>query len=131
MARQLALAKKVSLEGIAPDWGEDCYAMMLPATYADMLEVDGIEKKSKAEQVAFQMEFLKSHFVSGKIRLIDMDGPVDMKPEDVAASITLSDRLFAACLGDDLDPKEVRRAAAATQEPESDDRPTETQSSTT
>jgi hypothetical protein len=128
--RRLAIAKRVSLEGLGPGWGDECYAFMMPATYTDMLGADQIDSKSKEEQVRFQMEFLKRHFVSGKIRLLDgKDNElVDMEPDDVAASVALSDRLFLACLGDDLDPKEARREAEATEKPPKGEKPTATPS---
>jgi hypothetical protein len=130
VARRLAIAKRVSLEGLGPGWGDECYALMMPATYTDMVDADKIDGKSKDEQVSFQIEFLKNHFVSGKIRVLDgKDNElVDMEPDDVAASVALSDRLFLACLGDDLDPKEARQAAAATKEPPKGAKPTGTPS---
>jgi hypothetical protein len=129
--RRLAIAKRVSLEGLGPNWGDDCYALMMPASYEDMAAADQIDSKSKDEQVRFQIEFLKNHFVSGKVRVIDGKGNdlVDMEPDDVSASVALSDRLFLACLGDDLDPKEARQAAAATKKPKNDVKPTGTPSS--
>jgi hypothetical protein len=128
--RRLAIAKRVSLEGLGPNWGDECYALMMPATYTDMLEADQIDAKSKQEQVSFQIEFLKRHFVSGKIRILTGEDSelVDMEPNDVEASVALSDRLFLACLGDDLDPKEARQAAVATKKPPKGVKPTATPS---
>jgi hypothetical protein len=130
VVRRLAIAKLVSLEGLGPGWGDECYAFMMPATYTDMLEADQIDSKSKEQQVSFQIEFLKRHFVSGKIRVLDdKDNELaDMDPDDVAASVALSDRLFLACLGDQLDPKEARQEAVVTKKPQKDEKPTATPS---
>jgi hypothetical protein len=128
VGRQLALAKRVSLDGIARGWGDECYAMMLPASYTDMLQADQLDEKTKEQQVQFQISFLKDHFVSGKIRLIGEDQPVDMEADDVGASIALTDRLFLGCLGDDVDPKGPGPVAGATVEPQPDEKPTETPS---
>jgi hypothetical protein len=130
MTRQLAIAKKVSLDGIGPGWGDECYAMMLPATYQDMLDIDALDDKKRDAYVEFQLEFLKRHFVEGKIRVVGEEQPVDMEPDDVGASIALTDRLFLACLGNDIDPKEASPEAGTTDEPKSDEKPTETPSST-
>jgi hypothetical protein len=128
--RRLAIAKRVSLAGIGPDWGDECYADVMPANYNDMLEADNIDQLSKAEQVKFQLEFIKRHFVSGKIRLMGSDTPVGMEPDDVTASVALTDRLFMAILGDDIDPKGAAPAAGQPSAPESDAEPTGTPSST-
>ncbi len=140
MARQLAIAKRVSLAGVGPDWGDECYAMMLPARYTDMVEADQIDQKTKVEQVQFQIDFLKKHFVSGKVKVFGSDELADMEADDVAASVALSDLLFAACMGDDLDPKDLSQlnvedkrpiADAAIDEPSSTAAPTSQNTSPT
>jgi hypothetical protein len=128
--RRLAIAKKVSLAGIGPDWGDECYAYVMPANYNDMLEAEKLDELSKAEQVKFQLDFIKRHFVSGKIRVMGEEDLADMEPDDVMASVALTDRVFMAILGDDIDPKEADPAAGRPSAPASDDKPTGTPSST-
>src|SRR5688500_6578840 len=105
MARQLALGKKVSLGGIAEGWGDECYAFMRPATYPEMLEVDALDKDDKASQVKYQLDFVKSHFISGKVRIMGESDPVDMTSEDIEASIVIADRLFLGSITGDTSPK--------------------------
>jgi hypothetical protein len=129
MSHRLSLGKKVSLEGLAEGWGEDCFVIVRPANYDDMLAVDEIDpSSSKSEQVRFQIDFVKDHFVSGKVLV---DGQLeDMEPDDISESIALADRLFLAIIGSDLDPKDARAVAAAAAEQHSEGKPTETPSFT-
>ena len=126
MPRQLAIGKKVSLAGVAEGWGEECYAVMRPADYDDMLAVDNVDNSDKAAAAEFQKQFVQDHFIRGMVRIDGDDQPVDMEAADTHATVALCDRLFLACLGDDLDPKEVRAAAAHSGEPSNDEQPTGT-----
>jgi hypothetical protein len=128
VARQLALAKKVSLAGIAEGWGEECFAMMMPADYPDILAADELNGKPKKEYVEWQFSLLKKKFVSGKVKLLNGE-LVDMEADDITASITITDRLFSSFLGEDADPKADAPAPSPADKPQSVDEPTETPSS--
>src|SRR4051812_40020611 len=103
--RQLALGKKVSLAGVAEGWGDECYAIMQPATYPEMLAVDAVDADKKDEQVKFQLAFVRKHFISGKVRVTGETDPVDMVVDDIEASVGITDRLFLGCITGDVNPK--------------------------
>lgn len=109
-----ASVKKVSLAGVSEAWDDECYAYMTPATYQDNAELNKLdfENMTEDEQVAFQLKFVREHFISGKIRVFNGTEfvLVDMRPEDTAASVAITDCLYAATMGFDLDPKDIRKA---------------------
>jgi hypothetical protein len=107
--------KKSSLEGLGEEWGAECYAYYVPANYEDNMAVLDMDTNtmSKQEQVKFQIEFVRAHFVSGKIKVFDGQSfeLIDMRLDDATATVGIADRLYADIMGFDLDPKELRKAA--------------------
>lgn len=112
MGRRLAFTKKVSLAGIAPGW-DDCFINVTEASSAERSEVQDFAKNADVTNVEATEKMVtqvKSHFVSGRVRLLD-GADADMTEEDVDA---LPDRVlydvWAAVNGYDLDPKDIETA---------------------
>src|SRR4051812_3413004 len=110
MARRLAFMKKVSLEGIADGWTKDCYAYVLPATYADFDALSKLDfsEMTQGDQIKYEMDFVVEHFVSGKVMALNEDGQselVDMEAEDARSSMTLADTLYREIVSLKYDPK--------------------------
>jgi hypothetical protein len=124
MPRQLAITKRVSLEGLADGWTTDCYANVSPATYAEYIDFANLstEGKTNAELLAYQLDFVKKHLVSGKVNILGTDGKLelaDILPEDLDASKDLADKLFIEIVGVNIDPKasSTVTATSSTSEP--------------
>lgn len=113
--KRYASVKKSSLAGLSEEWDESCFAYVQPATYDDQFPLtDGsIQKLTPKEQVEWQTEVVKSHFVSGKIKVFNGEAfeLADMKEEDVTVSVAVLDKLYADIMGFELDPKDLRKAA--------------------
>lgn len=124
MPRQLAIAKRVSLDGIAEGWTTDCYALVSPATYAEYITFSDLqsEGKTNSELLQFQMDFVKKHLISGKVNVLTDAGKTeldDIQPEDIDASKDLCDKLFAEIVGVSPDPKDISMStgSSSTSEP--------------
>ncbi len=113
--KRIVSIKKSSLEGLSHEWGDECYAYITPATYEEMLEVNELNtaELTQREQVNFQLEQVKKHFVSGKIKVFNGTEfeLVDMTAEDAVATIAIADKIYADIIGFELDPKDLRKAA--------------------
>lgn len=102
----VGISKRVSLAEFSDGWDE-CYAVVRPANMdelLDMSEVDFAAMQTR-ERVEKQLEFIKSHFVSGRI----MNGEIElrnMRAEDAKASPLIIKKLFNEVMGLNLDPKE-------------------------
>ncbi|MEB0287232.1 hypothetical protein QN355_11770 [Cryobacterium sp. 10S3] len=110
MPRQLAITKRISLEGLSEGWTSDCYALVTPASYAEYIDFADLTDagKSNTDLLKFQLSFVKKHLVSGKVNILDDKGQLeldDLQPEDVDASKDLADKLFTEIVGVNLDPK--------------------------
>lgn len=113
--RRIAITKKVSLASVSDGW-DDCYAIIRPATQQDYLDFASSdpEKLAPADQVKLEVNFVKDHFVSGKINVLGAGNQpelVDMEPDDIAASIDLANKLFFEIMGIKYDPKDLQTAA--------------------
>lgn len=113
--RQVAFTKRVNLSELSEGFDE-CYALVRPATraeYSEAMDFD-IEHTTREEQDKYEFEFIKSHFVSGKILVRNDEGNtelVDMEPDDVETSMALANKLYFEILGLKLDPKGSAKAA--------------------
>lgn len=113
--KRYVAVKKSSLAGLSEEWGDDCFAYVQPATYADNLALGELDfsKMKQSEQVQWQTKMVKDHFISGKIKVFN--GAefelTDMTLEDIDASTAVNDKLYADIMGFDLDPKDLRKAA--------------------
>lgn len=131
--KRYASVKKSSLAGLSEEWDESCYAYVVPATYEDHYPLtDGtVSELSPKEQVEWQKNVVKSHFVSGKIKVFNGEAfeLADMQKEDVAVSVAVLDKLYADIMGFDLDPKDLRKAVRESALLTIDENNTETTSS--
>jgi hypothetical protein len=126
VSRQIALTKRVSLAEFSEGW-EDCYVLVRPASYKEALEFGALDLKSltQAEQLEIEMDFIITHFVSGKIQVFD-DGEVksgttltSMEADDVKASVPMANKIFFEILGIAPDPKGTATVATSKSEPSS------------
>lgn len=107
--RRLALTKRVSLATLSEGWDE-CYAIVRPATYQEYQDflAFNVADMTPAEQMKVEIDMVTEHFVSGKIVIFDAEWDtqlVDMRAEDIKASLPLANSLFFEILGVKLDPK--------------------------
>lgn len=113
--KRIVSIKKSLLEGLSHEWGDECYAYITPATYEEMLEVNELNtaELTQRQQVNFQLEQVKKHFVSGKIKVFTGTEfeLVDMTADDAVATIAIADKIYADIIGFELDPKDLRKAA--------------------
>jgi hypothetical protein len=132
-AKRITSIKRSSLAGLSHEWDDDCYAYVIPANYEDNVAVNELDtaKMSQRDQVNFQLDFVKSHFVSGKIKAFNGETfeLTDMTEEDAVASVAIADRLYADIMSFDLDPKDLRKAATDNALQTKSESPTETTSS--
>ena len=105
--RRITITKKVSLAGLADGW-DDCYAIVTPADYRTYDELSQLDtsKLTKAEDIKYQMQVVKNHFVEGKIKVWGSDELVDMKDDDAEASVDFANLLYIEIMGMKLDPKD-------------------------
>lgn len=128
--KRLVGVKRLSLEGLADEWGSECYALYMPATYEDHLALQGLEvaKLSQREQVEIQCDLIRKKFVGGKVKALNPDSGeyelVDMTAEDATEVVGIADAVYSAIMGFDLDPKAIRKAAMANALQTSDEQPT-------
>lgn len=125
--------KKVSLADLSDGWDQECYAYVQPSTYEDqkaLIQAD-LGKKKEPEQVDFQLKFVRDHFISGVIKQFDGESfePVEMTEDDTSLSIAITDHLYAAIMGFELNPKDIRKAAEESALQTNEETPTETSSS--
>jgi hypothetical protein len=112
---RITAVKKSSLAGLSEGWGEECYAIVRPARYADMIALDGLDPTDKTAAAEHQRDLVRKHFVAGKIKVWTDDGKqelLDMTVDDVECSVEVMDKLFADIIGIDVDPKDLREAVA-------------------
>lgn len=129
-ARRVALTRKVSLADYADGW-DDCYAIVTLAGFDEVSEAadNDYSKNTNLENVAYEIEVVKRHFVSGKIRVLGENGQpelVDMTSDDVRASIPIADKLYAVIMGLTLDPKGMPTEATPSSESTIDSNTTKT-----
>ncbi|MDQ0825425.1 hypothetical protein QFZ60_001598 [Arthrobacter sp. B2I5] len=122
--RRLAITKRVSLAGVAEGWDESCYALVMPPSneeYIDFTTTTAAEDMSNIDKFKWQIEFVKKHLVSGKVKVLDDSGNLvldDLLTEDIDASKELADLLFIQSVGLDLDPKGLSTAMETSPTPE-------------
>lgn len=129
--RRIAATRKVSLADFADDW-QDCHAVVRLATleeFRETTEKDFTALKT-SEVIDYEVQFVKDHFVSGRLKELGGDELVDMLADDITAVPPLPDYLYTVILGLDIDPKGLRKAAQAMSMPSNDSSTTKTQSST-
>lgn len=130
--RRLGVVRRFSLADVAEGWDDSCYAMYRPASYRDLKayqDLDTITMKTN-DSVAYMVKFIKEHFVSGKVMILDDNNTLvvgDMETQDVdeLPPDVLGD-LFATMNGGVLDPKDTAKEATPAAVPPSDDPPTAT-----
>lgn len=114
-SKRLVGVKRLSLAGLADEWDEECYALYIPASYEQMIEIDEIDASTltKREQVKVQLDLVKAQFVAGKLKAFNPTTESyelsSMTVEDAVSSIPVADALYAAIVGFDMDPKAIRR----------------------
>lgn len=132
--KRYAAVKKVNLEGFSEEWDASCYAYVAPATYDDnqALADKAFAAKSDADKLQHQKDFVKSHFISGRIKIFDGDSFVDdaMTVDDVFASVEITDYLYSEMMGLGIDPKDIRKVAMPDTLPTNATASTETTSQT-
>lgn len=100
---------------MSEQWDTECYAYVKPTTYADQLDLTkrDMANASSDDQIAYQLQFVRDHFVSGKVRVFNGKSfdLVNMTEDDCTASIEICDRLYAEINGFDVDPKGIRKEA--------------------
>lgn len=110
MPKRLANTKRVNLEDVVAGWGDDCYALVVPASYPDTIELnDMASKKDNVALILWQIDFVKKHLVSGKVMVMNDDETVelgDLVPEYVDIDRNLGDVLFNEIMGVAADPKD-------------------------
>lgn len=119
-ARRLGMTQRVDLSPIADGWTDECYAVVTRCTTDERFKFAELkaEKLTHRAAVKFQNDFVKAHFVSGKIMVVADSGNLelaDMVPEDIDAYIEISDALFTGITGVVYDPK----GSSAASQPES------------
>lgn len=110
---RITITKRVSLSGMSDGWGDDCYAIVTPASYQDYDELGNLDtsKLTRAEDIKLQMNIVKKHFVEGKLRPWGSDELVAMQADDVYASVEIANRLYSEIMGLKLDPKDSTAAS--------------------
>lgn len=118
--RRVAVVKKSSLAGLSEGWGDECFALVRLADYQDMQRVQEFTPDTPSgEQWTFQQQFIREHFVSGKVKIFnDKNEQVeaDMLVEDCLLTMGIANKVFQDIIGMDLDPKDLA-AIAAQQKP--------------
>jgi hypothetical protein len=134
MTQRITAVKKSSLAGLSEGWGDECYAILRPTQYDDLVALDELQAKGQKDQVTFQTDLARSHFVTGKIKTWNVETGeqelVTMTADDVDCSVEVLDRLFADIIGIDVDPKDMRAAVAQELKQQHDAAATGTPSST-
>jgi hypothetical protein len=133
MTERITAVKRVELANVSEGYDSDCYAYVRPATYEDQKKLANKSFKgmSKEEQMDYQLSLVLDHFLSGKIKVFS-DGEfvtAEMTPDDTAASVAITDALYAGIMDFDLDPKALRKAATEAVLQTTSEKPTETTSS--
>lgn len=110
--RRIALTKKISLADLSDGW-QDCYAVIRPASYQDYRDfaANDVQAMTNTDQIKLQMDFVKTHFVGGKVMTFADDGSQvlsDMQAADIEESTELSNKLFFEIMGIKIDPKDLQ-----------------------
>lgn len=116
----LAITKKVSLSDIGEGW-DDCYAIVRQATREDSADAlsPKTRKLNKEDAEAFELNFIKEHFMSGKVLVFMPDKTMqlaDMQPEHIDTSWKLANKLYYEVLGLTYSPKVSQKEAPNTNE---------------
>lgn len=135
MARRLAITKKVSLAGIGEGWGDECYAVIALASNREQFEIADTDTATltNRQSIDIQATFVKDHFIRGEVKVFGSDGSlkvVGMTSDDVEDNTEIASRLFLACVGSDIDPKDIPEGPSLENEQPSATATTETSSST-
>lgn len=130
--RRLAITKKSSLAGIAEGWDESCYAIVTAATVEELVEFSKFKGSdhSEAEWVNIAADFVKHHFVSGRVLVLGQPASskkfvlADMQLADISQSIDIVTKLLADIAGVNYDPKDTGPAASSEPQPTNSAQPT-------
>jgi hypothetical protein len=100
----------------------------------ELKKMQGVDPQKDADQVsAFMVDFVREHFLSGKVSVLEDDKPqvVSMTVADVGTlpTETMLD-LFSGITGGSTDPKDSPKEVPASSVPSSASAPSETPSST-
>lgn len=131
MARTLGIVRRKDLSSVAEGW-EGTYVIYRPASLGELADSQKLnpEQMNEQEGVAFLVDFVKQHVVSGKVMVVGDDGQlqlVDLEPADVDYfPADLLNSLFADMAGGKLDPKDTQPAALTAAQPSNDAAPTVT-----
>lgn len=129
--RVIAATRRVSLGDFADGWDE-CYAVVRLASFAEYEDVSKTDftGMNVADTLKHEIEFVKSHFVSGKILVLDEttseSSLQNMTKDDVDAIPSLPDYLYTVVMGMNLDPKALKREAQDTSAPSTSESITKT-----
>src|SRR5947209_7601295 len=101
MQERITAVKKSSLAGLSEGWGDECYAMVRPATYPDMIALESLDPSDKAAIAKYQSEFVRERFLGGRIKIWTSSGQqlVDMTVDDVDSSTEVLDKIYADIMG--------------------------------
>lgn len=111
--RRLAIAKRISLKGVAEGWSDDCYVLIQPLTYGENKELkntntDGLDDEKATE---IMIGVIKRNFVSGKVMLYNDNGEAelsDAEADDIEnLPATALFNIFADITGASIDPKDI------------------------
>ncbi len=134
-SKRLIGVRRVSLEGLGEEWGPECYALYLPATFTDKIEVMAIdvEKMTSEQQVESQEKMVRDHFIKavGKEYVGGEFVECELTVDEAVVTPEVSNRLYIAIMGVDIDPKATRPIATTPEMPIEGEVSTETTSSET
>ncbi len=130
-ARVVAATRKVSLADFADGWDE-CYAIVRLASFAEYTEIAAKDFKGMEQLaiLAFEGDTVRSHFVTGKIMVLNDAGTdqtlAEMTADDIDAVPGMADYLYTVIMGMTLDPKALRKAAQDSSAPSNSESTTKT-----
>jgi hypothetical protein len=136
MTRQLAISKRVSLEGVY-NWGSGAYAIVTPATYADRIEMSKLIAATPDNETAlnYELDTVKKHFVSGEGYFVNENNPSEtvldaLTADDLGDLVEVTQKLFIALSGLDASPKDIQTQTATSQMPQDLSEPQTSESNT-
>ena len=130
--KRLIGVRRVSLEGLGEEWGPECYALYLPATFGDKIKVMAIDVASMTseQQVESQEKMIREHFIKavGKAYVDGTFVECELTEDEAVTTPEVSNRLYIAIMGVDVDPKATRPTATLQETPIESEVSTETTS---
>lgn len=114
--------KRVSLEGVAEGWDDECFALVQMMTVADRKIYKRANKMTDAKAEAYQTKVVAEKFVSGQVKDYDPETKTFVLTDMVAEHLGIAeveDCLFAGIVGLDISPKALKEMISTIQASES------------